>query len=263
MPALYAHNRFGQEVQTRIKTDLKEIAEKYYPQYQIGLQGPDLLFFYKPWGHNPVNRYGTRLHHESAMPFFEHARKVVRHAGRDSREYAYLMGFICHFILDSECHPYVAQQMEETGVAHLEIEEEFEKLLLRMDGERPASYRLSQLVPTDRATAEAICPFYGKGVTAEITERSLKDLKMVKRLFCRPGAAGQFAVNTLMRLTGQYEEMKGLMIQRRDNPACKGSCEGLLARYEEAVPLAVRMIERFDGALGGGALDERFARTFE
>ena len=26
------------------------------------------------------------------------------------------MGFICHYILDSECHPYVTQMIEKTGV---------------------------------------------------------------------------------------------------------------------------------------------------
>ena len=45
MPAIYAHNRFGAEVSKLVKEDLKEIIEKYYPQYQIGLQGPDLFFF--------------------------------------------------------------------------------------------------------------------------------------------------------------------------------------------------------------------------
>lgn len=52
---------------------------------------------------------------------------MVRKRGESSREYAYLMGFVCHFILDSECHPYVEEYIEKSGVQHLEIEEEFEK----------------------------------------------------------------------------------------------------------------------------------------
>ena len=69
MPAMYAHDRFGADVSKRVREDLKNIIQKYYPQYQIGLQGPDLFFFYRPWGHNPVNRYGVHLHGVSALPF--------------------------------------------------------------------------------------------------------------------------------------------------------------------------------------------------
>ncbi|MDO4321677.1 MAG: zinc dependent phospholipase C family protein [Lachnospiraceae bacterium] len=264
MPAIYAHDRFGTEVSERVNNELRETINRHYTQYQIGLQGPDIYFFYRPWGKNKVNQYGSHLHAVSAYPFFEHALRVVRHMGRGSREYAYLMGFICHFILDSECHPYVAWMIKETGVQHLEIEEEFEKMLLRMDGQDALAYPLAGLVPTDRETAEAIAPFYGKGITPEITQRALKDLKLVKRLFTRPGAAGQAVINTSMKILGNYDRMKGLMNQRRDNPACKESSQGLLQRYENAVPVAVRMIESFDETVRrGGRLNVRFDRTFE
>lgn len=264
MPAIYAHDRFGAEAAEGINGELKEIIRRYGRQYRIGLQGPDIFFFYRPWEKNKVNRYGSHLHSVSAYPFFEHALRVVRHTGRDSREYAYLMGFICHFILDSECHSYVAQMIDRTGVQHLEIEEEFEKLLLCMDGRDAVAYRTADLVPADRETAEAIAPFYGKGITPEIVLRSLKDFKMVRRLFTRPGAVSQAAINTVMRLLGKYDKMKGLMNQRRDNPACKESNAGLLQRYRAAIPLAVRMIESFDAVVRtGGKPDLRFDRTFE
>ena len=87
MPAIYAHDRFGAEVAERLDGELKQIVEKYYTQYEIGLQGPDIFFFYRPWSRNVVSRYGNHLHDISAYPFFRHALKVVRKKGRDSREY--------------------------------------------------------------------------------------------------------------------------------------------------------------------------------
>ena len=86
--------------------------------------------------------------------------KVINKRGRDSAQYAYLLGFICHYILDSECHPYVEQMIEKTGVQHLEIEEEFENICLKKTGTHPSSPFGSQLVPTDVMTAKAIAPFY-------------------------------------------------------------------------------------------------------
>ena len=119
MPAIYAHDRFGAKVSELVNGQLKDTIHAHYTQFQIGLQGPDIFFFYRPWSKNKVNQYGTHLHGISAYPFFKHALLVVRKKGRGSKEYAYLMGFICHFILDSECHPYVEKMIGETGVQHL------------------------------------------------------------------------------------------------------------------------------------------------
>ena len=111
MPAIYAHDRFGAKVSELVNGQLKDTIHAHYTQFQIGLQGPDIFFFYRPWSKNKVNQYGTHLHGISAYPFFKHALLVVRKKGRGSKEYAYLIGFICHFILDSECHPYVEKMI--------------------------------------------------------------------------------------------------------------------------------------------------------
>ena len=46
MPALYAHNRFGQKVLEQLKGELKDIVTAHDTQFKIGLQGPDIFFFY-------------------------------------------------------------------------------------------------------------------------------------------------------------------------------------------------------------------------
>lgn len=263
MPAIYAHDRFGAQVSGKIDGELGEIIKKYYTQFEIGLQGPDIFFFYRPFAHNAVNRYGNHLHKISARPFFRHALKTVGKCGRDSRECAYLCGFICHFILDSECHPYVEYMIRKTGVQHLEIEEEFEKKLLRMDGRHPLAYPLAELIPTDEVTAEAISPFY-ENMNPAVVRKSLIYMKLVKRLFTAPGKLKQDILNTAMKLLGKYNKMKGLMNQRIDNPRCRVSNAGLMKRYDHAVDVAVTMICSFDESVRTGKkLDSRFDRTFE
>ena len=56
MPSTYAHYRFGQDV-------LRALPEKYRTTllqeedlFNIGLHGPDLLFYYKPFSHHPLTR---------------------------------------------------------------------------------------------------------------------------------------------------------------------------------------------------------------
>lgn len=263
MPAYYAHHRFGAKVSAVMSGEPKEIIDKYYTQFSIGLQGPDIFFFYRPWSSNNITRYGNHLHEVSAYPFFEHAIQVISKKGRDSREYAYLMGFICHFILDSECHPYVAEMIQRTGVQHLEIEEEFEKMLLRKDKKDALGYPLGDLVPTDNATAVAIYPFY-QHISPATVKKSLKWLKLIKRIFRAPGALKQGILNALMHLTGKYDYWKGLMHQRKDNPKCIASNEGLLLRFDHAIDIAVTMLQKFDESiLKESELDTRFDRTFE
>ena len=101
MPAFYAHDRFGKKVAEKLPVSLIRRSKAITRQYRIGLQGPDLFFFYRAYRPNRVSKYGNHLHEIFCSGlFFEHAVKVVRKKGAASREYAYLMGFVCHFILD-------------------------------------------------------------------------------------------------------------------------------------------------------------------
>ena len=52
MPAFYAHERFGKKVWQQTEGDLKEIIRSHYPQFRIGLQGPDIFFFYRLYTNN-------------------------------------------------------------------------------------------------------------------------------------------------------------------------------------------------------------------
>ena len=92
MPAFYAHHRFGNQVFEMLEGQLNDIISEYYTQFQIGLQGPDIFFFYKPYStDNRVAKYGHQLHSASAYPFFKKAVKIIREKGRNTAEYAYLL----------------------------------------------------------------------------------------------------------------------------------------------------------------------------
>ncbi|MCD7883510.1 MAG: zinc dependent phospholipase C family protein [Lachnospiraceae bacterium] len=263
MPAVYAHDRFGINVRENMSAELCAITTRYNYAYRMGLQGPDIFFFYHPWCRNRVQKYGTLLHEAVAASFFAHARKVIRKYGRSSSQYAYLLGFICHFTLDSECHPYIEKQIARSGVAHLEIEAEFEKFLLRADHLDPLGYHASDLIYADEDTAAAIRPFY-PSLDQKKVLASLKGMKLVKDLFRAPGPLKQGLINSAMKLLHVHHKMNGLMNQRKDNPLCRESNLKLWNLYDSAIPLAVSLQEQFDEYLRTGkCLPERFHRNFE
>ncbi|MCD7814353.1 MAG: zinc dependent phospholipase C family protein [Lachnospiraceae bacterium] len=263
MPAVYAHDLFGVKVCEQTDADLAVIANRYHSAYREGLQGPDIFFFYHPWYKNRVQRYGVHLHENDAAPLFRHALSVIRKYGRDSSQYAYMLGFICHFTLDSECHPYIEAQIKRSGVAHLEIEAEFDKFLLKENHLDPVGFPSANLVYTDLDTAAAIEPFFPSMDQKKVHD-SLLGMRFVKKLFCAPGALKQGTINSILKLIGQYHKMNGLMNQRKDNPACEESNEELRKRFENAIPLAASLQVQFDQCLRTGVkLPERFHRNFE
>lgn len=262
MPAIYAHNQFGNKVLQQLDAKKRALILKYLRQFRIGLQGPDYLFFYKPLSKNSISRIGYEIHEQPAEKFMRHAREVIRENGTDSPEYAYLLGFICHFALDSECHPFVAEEIQRTGVGHIEIESEFEKLLMRKNGENPTSYPTGRTFPTDKMTAETMAKFY-EGVEPDKAHQSLKSMKRYKNLLVAPGRVKRTIIDTGMKLTGHYAELQGHMIRPKDNPKCVDSTAGLYERFQNAVPVAEQLIRDFDNYLDGGNLSERFDRNFE
>lgn len=223
----------------------------------------DFLFFYHPLWKNAVSQVGYRTHEESAKGLLEHARDIIREKGMDSPEYAYVLGLICHFSLDSECHPFVAAEIERTGVGHIEIESELEKYLMRKDGENPLAYPVGKTFPTDHETAEVMAQFY-EGITAKYAEKSLKAMRMYKCILTAPRPFKRTALMLGMRLSGQYELLQGHLLHPKDNPKCRESVLGLAARLENAVDVAEKLIEEFTESVECGTeLGERFDRNFE
>ena len=79
MPASYTHQQFGNQVLNKLEnTTIKKIINDNLNLYNIGLQGPDILFFYQPLKKNPVNTLGNQLHQDIARAFFENAMKLLK-----------------------------------------------------------------------------------------------------------------------------------------------------------------------------------------
>ena len=106
MPTTYAHDRFGREVYEQLPANLKKIIRENKKLYLIGLHGPDIFFYYHPFSKNRVSDYGTLLHEQTASVLFEDEVKKYQQSPSEAME-AYLLGFACHYLLDSTCHPYI------------------------------------------------------------------------------------------------------------------------------------------------------------
>ena len=70
MPSTYAHRRFGADVLERLPAELQGKIAPYRELYDIGLHGPDLLFYYHAAKSNPVSALGNAMHEQPGAVFF-------------------------------------------------------------------------------------------------------------------------------------------------------------------------------------------------
>lgn len=263
MPAMYAHDTFGPKAAAGLPASVKKPILQYPYMFRAGLQGPDILFFYNPFTEHPVGNIGRRLHKKTARSFFENAREIWRAGGQRPSQTAYLMGFLCHFMLDSACHPYIRRQMEEIGMGHVAIETEFERFLLLLDRKDPLSFSVGYCMPLEKGMACDIAPFY-PGVSSGELEKSLRAMRRYKNLLVMPNAAVRKLAKKGLRLVGQYNAITQHIIGSEPDVRCRMTCEHLFERYRRAIPQAADEMQKLAKALvSGSSFSQRLNRTFE
>ncbi len=263
MPTTYTHYKFGREVLKALPDPIARVAGTYRQLYDIGQHGPDILFYYIRTLHKcSVNDQGYNMHREMADEFFNHGLEVVKQEKNHTAARAYMYGFICHFALDSECHPYVEKMIQESGVTHNEIEMELDRYLMVQDGLDPVTYlRTPHIYPTMR-NAKVIAPFF-KDLTPSQVQGALRGMISSHKLFISPGQTKRNIIFAIMRLARQYDHLHGVIVSLTPNPVCEEYNQILMQQFEKAVPLAVELIEDFIYSLvDGRPLPERFHRTF-
>ena len=102
MPSNYAHYRFAQ----RMVDLLDERVWKEPALYYAGCHGADPMFYYNAFAPNPIRRIADDHHAITGKALF--TRECDRLRGNCSdAQFAFLMGFLTHYCLDSTCHPFV------------------------------------------------------------------------------------------------------------------------------------------------------------
>ena len=262
MPSTYAHRLFGEEMLPLYPAAVAEAARARRALFDIGLHGPDLLFYYKVLKADPVNAVGYRLHGLPGRDFFGPAKGVWEASPDRGGALAYLLGFVCHFALDSACHGYIENKIARSHVTHTEIESEFDRFLLAKQGIEPLSARLVGHIRPTAENAAVIAPFFA-GVSEKQVYKALRTMVFYNGLLRAPHPPKRFLVETVLRLSGNYKEMHGMMIARRPIPACADSNLRLCKLFERAKGDCLSLTRELLGYLHGeNALGAAFGRTF-
>lgn len=262
MPSTYAHRRFGANVASHLPADASGLVARHRELYDIGLHGPDIFFYYHALSSNPVVRFGNEMHDNSGETFFAEARRRIPTAQDPEATLAYTLGFICHFALDSTCHPYIEQYVRSSGVSHCEIETEFDNQLLRRDGYDPFKYFTASHIHATRENARVIAPLFDE-VSCEQTYEALRGMLMVHHGLQASNPVKRQLILAVMCAAGKYDGMHGLVANAKPNPACAASNKKLDELYKQALPLAEHLIlEYIDAQHNSLPLDKAYQHTF-
>lgn len=292
MPQTYAHQYHGDLVYAQLPDEIRNVIAGSRELYDIGLQGPDILFYYHPLWKNPVAALGNEMHGWSGRRFFARAVQALtgmdplsakvrdgeaestparnrlytslssEEAGNDDADaaLAYLYGCLCHYALDSVCHPYINKyDAAQEGVTHSVIEGDLDRYLIAREGRDPVlEDQTRRFLPSERA-AHIIARFY-----PEVPERTLysalRSFVRFHHLLRCPTDSKRHLLYGGLRLIGQYDSLRGHITTPAADPLCEESTRHLEELLQVAVPCAAGLIAGFSQNL---CYDTQFTLNYE
>ncbi len=260
MPTTYAHFHFGRRAEPLLPEPVARAVRENRQLYDIGLHGPDILFYYQPLTSNPVGRLGGEMHDHPARDFFYPARDVYTSAENREGALAYLTGFLCHYALDSACHGYIEKKLTVSHLTHGEIEIELDRYLMEQDGKDPSRTVVTAHIVPSRENAAVIAPFF-TDVDAGQIRRSLCLMKICCDLLSGRGWR-RTAVNAGLRLTGQYERLHRMVMAERPLPESEDSDLRLGKLLNRGLERFARLVGPYLAFLQGGSFPDGLEQTF-
>lgn len=246
MPAFYAHKFFGAQVLQSLPAPLQAQLRSHEAAFILGTQGPDILFYHKPFTKNEIKDKGTYMHLCSAKSFFISCAEKIRQtqAGAESAEAAYVAGFICHFMLDNACHPHI-YQLEDTGVSHGLIESEFDKYLKKQNGKRVHKNAAKRLTKR-QGVAPAVSNILD--VEEKAIKRSIRTMRTVNGLFSSPLRSFHALARVVLKKL-HAEKFESMFLHFKNDAACDALNPTLQTQLQNAIMPTAKLLQTYFQAI--------------
>lgn len=218
MPGFTTHYLFGLQAYKQLYSPaLKKIIKDNPAAYSLGLQGPDLFFYFLPSYTIRRHNIGSIAHTECTHKFLRHlldsrglfrGKQPLAHPqaswGKDLQiAEAYIAGFLGHYILDTQCHPYVywktGFRMKKSNryySSHMSLETDIDQeLLMRERHCLPSDFRQDATIALTKRQAHVIAEIlsyvYGKtyprlGVLHITMHAAIRSIQLGTRFFHDP-----------------------------------------------------------------------------
>ena len=254
MPASYAHYRFGREILPLLPEDVRQCIRRFRRMFDMGLQGPDIFFFWNPLMNTAAGELRDKFHRMTGTDFFPAA---CAQANTEAAQ-AYLYGLLAHYCLDSRSHPFVRQVVEKGPLSHPLLEAEFDRYLMAMDGiGEPSVYDLSPKLKLTRGECMTVAAFY-PGAAGGMVSLSVKNMALMHRF-----GAGKNRARTQKLLKKLKPGLPERLIPAESPEDCTRIDSALLVCFQQAMKQYVPMLQQLrEHMQTGTVLGEDFRPDF-
>ena len=260
MPSTYAHYRMGVALLPTLPADVRRTIQRFRRLFDVGLHGPDIFLYYNPVLPTNIGALGVKHQSQTGQEYFQRVCRVARFEKSEASQ-AYIYGALCHYALDSVCHPFINEQANCGVATHGQIEVEFDRFLLEKDGKiPPESQDLSNhfhLTPGECATVAKFYP----SATARQVQDSLRNMAYYLKLFAVPEGARRTVLRKSMEVLSL--PARNMLMTTGANSQCAHLNEALMEKYDLAVTQFPELLSQLQAHLTyNGVLGENFTKTF-
>lgn len=224
MPAYLTHRAAGERVLSHLGSGVVPHEMAYF----LGCQGPDILFFrnYQPWlsSKNSLS-LAIAMHGENVRDEMASALDFAReYDGADKDELiSYIAGFITHYAIDKNAHPFVYGKAGTDTNAHHGIEFMWDSYTARDQwGIDPQQFDAPAEILYDDVGV-GICAWYKtvandvyqKVISLDVVRQAQRHFAKAKKALADINLAGRLLIHIVSATTG-FDARRMLYPERRD-----------------------------------------------
>ncbi|MDR1781663.1 MAG: zinc dependent phospholipase C family protein [Bacilli bacterium] len=271
MPAFAAHYVFSREVYKKLSPDIKELIKKYKESvdyYDLGAQGPDIFFFYKPYKKNNISSYGSSLHRKRARNLFVNAIERVSKEEEWTREMlmVYLFGLCNHFTLDSCAHPIINKATKNFS-EHMLLESELDRKVIHRYitrfRDKEHRYRRQYCINSTLKYG-----YYLNLVYPEIDVKKCQEAVYQTRFYMAKLYSPYFIkgaiIKTLSKKFAKGNDFSNMIIKKVPDTTFDKTNLALMNDWDKFIDIGVKNVTNlYEYYLGKAKLSEYFNKNFE
>lgn len=260
MPATYAHYRFGSQLLPTLPANIRRPITRFRRLFDIGLHGPDIFFYHNIFLDDTLGKLGKKLHRMAGREFFT---MICRRLRLDSTEagQAYLYGLLAHYCLDTCCHPLITDVSADGKIGHTELETEFDRYLLTLDGvAAPETFDNSRHMTLTKGECVTVAGLYPAVTPGNVLQSVQTFASVTKFLSVPSGKRRALMRKAANKVTPKFHPF---IMPDKPNPNCAHLDEALKKLYDEAFALYPVLLEQLTAHLTYNAsLGEAFDKPF-
>lgn len=230
MPGFVTHHLFGVKAYQQLENqEVKDMIRRRRHAFALGLQGPDLFFYFLPTASGLKPNIANTMHKEKTGRFFQALIDACADLTNEQDFEiccAYVHGFMGHYLLDTNIHPYVyAKVGTQTGQRalglHFGLETDIDReVLYRYKGLPLGKYHHKKLVDVSfRETNviasllhQAIFHTYGLNISAALIKAAVAAFKFESEALLDPSGCKHRAVHFMEQRVFGYDFMSALFM---------------------------------------------------